>query len=296
MLSNRIAYLASPPRLVPLQAACSAMLGVMGSVGALVFTISMIAVLLFTKNLYPLDEWRLSRSTATAQATVNKVIGISVEENDKQVYEYRFTFRTLDEKIVSGRSYSAGQVWSEGEQVRVWYLPDKPTVARLENTRLSMLPLWAMLVMIIFPIQGSIMFILACISGVKQVLLLVYGEVTGARTLSQQRTSTRVNGQPVIKYTYEFHTKEGMIYTGSSRSLSTGRIGDEANEPVLYLPSNPKVSMLVDSLPLKLPLEVDGAGQWASTENFWPIFWFALAGASVAISLLLGGARVLGKF
>jgi hypothetical protein len=224
---------------------------------------------------------------------VNKIVDINVEENDETVYEYHFTFRTPDEKTINGRSYSAGQLWSEGDQVRVWYLPDNPSVARLENTRLSMMPLWILFVLI-FPLTGSGMFISAFVTGLKHVLLLAYGEVTGARTLSQQATGTRINKQPVIKYTYEFTANDGMTYQGSSNSLPTEQIGDEANEPILYLPSNPRVSMLVDALPLKFTLEVDGAGQWATMENFWPILWFALAGGGVAISLLLGGARLLG--
>jgi hypothetical protein len=60
-----------------------------------------------------------------------------------------------------------------------------------------------------------------------------------------------VNHQPVIKYSYEFAAADGQSYPGSSNALPKPQIGDEANESVLYLPSNPKVSMLVDALPAR---------------------------------------------
>jgi len=295
MLSNRITYLTPPPRWVPLPVICSAMLGIVGGMGALFFISGMLFAWVFVGDFNPVDEWRLARSTTTAQATVTEVADTNASENDVTVYAYTFTFRTPEEKTITARSYSRGRVWSEGDRVTVWYLPDKPSVARLEETRMSTFAPWALFVLI-FPAVGVIMFTLATITGVRQVMLLRYGEITGARTLSQEATNTTVNDQPVMKYTYEFRSTDGMSYSGSSKSLPTEKIGDEANEPVLYLPSNPNVSMLVDALPLRYPLDVDGSGQWVSGENMWPVIWYGLAWLGILANVVFGWLRFTGVF
>ena len=140
MLSNRITNLAPPPRGVPLRVACSAVLGIVGGIGIFFFLLGMIFVWVFAGDLNLLNEWRLARSTATAEATVTRVIETNSTENDVQIYEYRFTFETADEQTISGRSYAAGRGWAVGDQARVVYLPDKPKVARLDGTRLSIFP------------------------------------------------------------------------------------------------------------------------------------------------------------
>lgn len=286
-LSNRIASLAPPPRWVPLPVVCSTMMGLLGSMGAFLFLFGMIFVWVFVGDFRPLDEWRLARSTTTAEATVTQVIATHTEENEVMVYEYRFTFRTPAEQTINARSYSRGRLWEPGEVVTAWYVPDKPTVARLEGTRLSIFPLWALFVFI-FPAIGLGFLLWSAISGLRQIVLLRYGEVAGARRISAETTNATINNQPVMKYTYEFRASDGMTYRGSSKALPTGRIGDEVIEPVMYLPSNPARSMLVDALPLKYPLDVDESGQWISFESFWPVVWFGLAWLGVAANVVYG--------
>lgn len=293
LLSNRIARLGPPPRWVPLPVVCSAMMGLVGGLGAFFFLFGMIFVWVFGGDLRPLDEWRLARSTTTTEATVAKVIATNAEENEVTVYEYRFTFRAPDERTVNARSYSRGRLWEPGETVMAWYVPDKPTVARLEGTRLSIFPLWALFVLI-FPAIGAAFLLWSAISGLRQIMLLRYGEVAGARWISAEATNTTLNDQPVMKYTYEFRASDGMTYRGSSRALLTSRLGDETEEPVLYLPSNPARSMLVDALPLKYPLDVDDAGQWTAFESAWPVVWFGLAWLGVAAHVVYGLWRWVG--
>jgi Protein of unknown function (DUF3592) len=243
--------------------------------------------------VHPLEEWRLAHSAATAEATITRVSATNATENDVAVYEYRFTFRTPDEKTISGRSYSTGHLWTEGDTATVWYLSDKPTVARLDGTRLSTFAPWVLFVLI-FPIVGAVMFAIATISGLRHVILLRYGHVAGARTLERKPTGASVNNQPVMKYIYEFQADNGEILSGSSNAVYTERVGDETQEPVLYLPASPAVSMLVDALPLRCPLDVNESGQWVSYESVWPVVWFSLAWLGIGVNVLLVLARVLG--
>ncbi|HLP49176.1 MAG TPA: hypothetical protein VK469_24760, partial [Candidatus Kapabacteria bacterium] len=75
----------------------------------------------------------------------------------------------------------------------------------------------------------------------------------------------------------EFRDRLGRMYTGASKALPTENIGDESSEPILYLPSDPQQSMLVDALALKYPLEVGEDGQWHHRGSVKPVLLFLLA-------------------
>jgi hypothetical protein len=98
----------------------------------------------------------------------------------------------------------------------------------------------------------------------------------------------------VIEYTYEFRAGDWQIYEGASRAIASEEIGDEVGEPVLYLPSNPLVSVLVDALPLRSTLDVDDAGQWVSYESVWPVVWCGLAWMGIGAHALVGLVRLFG--
>ena len=154
-------------------------------------------------------------------------------------------------------------------------------------------PLWVSFVLI-FPVVGAALFATATVRGLRHVALLRYGEVASARAVSEQATNTTVNDQPVIKYVYEFQAGDGRAYQGASRAISSEEIGDEVGEPVLYLPSNPVVSILVDALPLRSTLDVDDDGQWVSYESVWPVVWCGLAWLGIVAHALYGLVRLFG--
>jgi len=155
-------------------------------------------------------------------------------------------------------------------------------------------PFWVFPLVILFPLLGVVLFGLATVQGLRRVTLLRYGEVATARTISRRGTNTYVNDEPVMEYTYEFQGLDGQVYSGSARALGRAEIGDEDEEPVLYLASNPGLSTLVDALPLRCTLDVDEAGQWISYESVWSVLWYALAWAGIVAHVIYGLSRVLG--
>ena len=207
----------------------------------------MVFVVIFAGDIHPLDEVRLGSSTATAMATVTDVRDTNSTENDVTVYEYRFTFRAKDETEVTGRSYSTGRIWAKGERVPVTYLPDKPGVAQLQDTRHTEFPWWVALLVGIFPFIGGVMLLAGALGGWRQIRLLRMGRLAYARWINVTPTNMSVNDQPVMKYAFEFQAEDGQTYQGNSKSLPKAQLGDEANEPVLYWPTKPDRSMLLDA-------------------------------------------------
>jgi hypothetical protein len=293
-LSNRISQLAPPPRQVPLRVMCRAMLGLTGTLGAIFLLAGLFSTWLFVGDIRPIAELRLALSSAATQGTITRVTPTNVSVNDVTVYEYQFTFRTPDEKKVVGQSYTVGQKWSAENRVTIQYVPAKPSIARIAGSQLSTAPMWGILLVLIFPATGAGLFLSAAAGGWRQTTLLRSGKTAGAKIISEQATGVRINEVPVIAYNYEFEAVDGESYLGSAKSLPSGRIGDEAQEPVLYLPRNPRRSTLVDAIPLRHPLDVDEDGQWMAHESIWPVVWYALIWIGIAASLVYALVHMLG--
>ena len=154
-------------------------------------------------------------------------------------------------------------------------------------------PLWVSFVLL-FPLIGAALFVAATVRGLRHVTLLRRGEVSAAQTISQRATNTSVNDQPVIEYAYEFRAGDWQIYRGTSRAIVSQEIGDEEREPILYLPSNPRISVLVDALPVRYTLDVDDDGRWVSYEGIGPVVWCGLAWTAVAAHAAYALWRLLG--
>lgn len=148
----------------------------------------------------------------------------------------------------------------------------------------------------VFPVAGAALFATNTVRGAQQVALLCHGRVAGARKVSEQATNVTVNDQPVIQYVYEFQAGDGRAYRGMSRAISSEEVGDEDVEPVLYLPSNPNLSVLVDALPLRSTLDVDDDGQWVSYESVWPVVWLGLAWMGILAHATYGLLRLFNAF
>ena len=168
MLSDRLSRLASPPRRVPWSIVAAAMPGPIGLFGAVFLIFGMVFVILFAGDIRPIDELRLAASRTTATATVTGYNETNSSENDETIYIYRLTFWTPDEQEIEATSYVTGRVWSNGDRVPVRYLPDKPTVAVLENTRHSVFTPWILMCVMIFPAIGGVMFLVNALGGWRQ--------------------------------------------------------------------------------------------------------------------------------
>jgi hypothetical protein len=270
------------------------MLGLTGAFGAIFLLFGLLFTWIFIGDFQPIPEVRLALSTKTTRGIITSVNTTRASENEVTVYAYSFTFRTPDEQEHTGLSYTTGQQWRVEDRVDVEYVPGNPTIARITGARRARFSPTVLFVCL-FPGVGAGFFATATIKGWQQVMLLRHGRIAGAEIISEHATGTRINHVPVIAYVYEFEADDGEFYMGKSKSLPSGRIGDEAREPVLYLPRNPKRSTLVDAIPLRHPLDVDEFGQWQTHESVWPTVWYTLIWIGIAAHAGYALARAFGR-
>jgi hypothetical protein len=270
------------------------MLGVTGSFGAIFLVAGLAFTLVFTHGYRPIDETRLALARATVRGEVTNVTETNSTENDVTVYEYEFSFTTLRGEKATGNSYTTGERWAVGDTVAVEYVSEDPTIARIQGARTSTFTPWVLFVLI-FPAVGAGLVGYAAIGGVRQADLLRNGLVADARIVSKRPTGMSVNNAPVLEYSYEIRTNTGETFNGTAKSLPSEQIGDEENEPALYLPSNPDRSTLVDAIPLNHPLDVDGlSGQWISTEGYTKVVLYILTWLAAIILAGYGLLSALG--
>lgn len=261
------------------------MLGVTGSFGAIFLIAGLVFTLIFTYGYRPIDDLRLVYSKTTARGMITSVSETNSTENDVEVYEYEYTFTARNEKKVTGHGYSTGRRWSVEAPVTIEYVPDDPSISRIQGARTSVFAPWVLFVLI-FPAVGGALFLSAAIGGARQAALLRYGVLADAHVTATLPTGVTVNGVPVLKFSYEIQTSAGESFDGTDKAFPSDRIGDEESEPALYLPSHPGLSTLVDAISLRYPLDVDeSTGQWISQEGYLKVVLYFLAwGAVIALS------------
>ena len=146
----------------------------------------------------------------------------------------------------------------------------------------------------VFPTVGLILFTGAALHGIRHIVLLRSGIAAYARQSVRRATSMFINGQPVVRMEYQFLASDGRPYQGVARTTTPHAVGDDRREPVVYLPNNPRISLLLDTLPLVHPLDVDEVGQWVSYDGLGSIAWLAVIWASIALAVAYALLQLLG--
>jgi len=196
-----------------------------------------------------------ARAAATSQAVVTDVTDTNASENDATVYRYTFRFETAEEETTTARSYSTGRLYSRATEWTSSICQASQVWPRLQGTRLSTFSPWVMPFVSIFPLIGLVMLVVSTVSGLRQVFLLIYGEIGGGASAFEQADRYAREQAAGDLNTATSCTPAMGRRTRRVRALPSGRVGGRSRRSSLYLPSNPKLSVLVDALPLRYPLE-----------------------------------------
>ena len=101
------------------------------------------------------------------------------------------------------------------------------------------------------------------------IRLLKDGQLATGKLISTEATNTTENGKRVHKLTFQLQDDTGREFntTVETHLISTPEQGRE--ERLLYLPTNPERSMLVDLTPLYLKMSEEGE---IAPLSFWRAF------------------------
>lgn len=243
--------LAGPPRKVSLLLRLQMLFGgFLNQFGWLFFGIGLIFMVVFGAFSDYASLYFAVSPTRLAEGQVTRVEATSTSVNEERVYANHFTFRVeQDETTYEGVSYTTGYRLSEGTEVEVQYVAANPAFARIVGTRSGHFGLWLLACMGIFPFVGFAFIVTGFIQGVKNISLLKRGHVVTGQLVSKTATNTTINEQPVYELSFDFTTRDGILFTAKARSHQPHYLEDDPEEQILYDPRNPERAVLVDNMP-----------------------------------------------
>ena len=216
--------------------------------GAAFFSFGMIFCWIFIGMADVPGTFRFIGSPAIATGTVTRVIETSAKENKSRIYEIEYRFTDSAGAARSGTSYSAYDVPSPGQTVRVEYVAGDPDTNRIEGMRRAEMPIFVIFV-VIFPIVGALIGIAGIRAGRRRLRMLYVGRMARGKLVAKEPTNTKINKQTVYKLTFEFTTPDGRVGRVSDKTHETARLEDEAEELLLYNPDNLEEGAAIDALP-----------------------------------------------
>ena len=247
-------HIAAAPRPVPLSLQVVNFFNGFSQIGWLVFGFGMIFFWIFTLNAD--FSFATFRDFATADGKVTSVESTGASENDVNVKANHYEFSVAG-RTYRGRSYSTGDEVAAGEDVTVEYDEGNPERSRIEGMRRAIFGPAVALVNI-FPMIGLLLLIPATRSGLKRNRLLREGMLAQGKLVGKRPTNMTINDRTVMELTFEFTARDGRPYTAKARTTDTARLEDEATEPLLYDPTDPKRAYVLDEAPARPEFEPNG--------------------------------------
>ncbi len=261
-MNRRAENLAPPPRKVPWTLSLRVLLGDgLTLFGWILYCFGMIFVLVFGRNLNVADLTSFHGNLSTVPGVVVEVEDTSMEVNEEEVVGWLFTYEVEGQRL-EGFCYTNGWDHAEGKAVTVEFPTGQPTRARIVGSRLSEVPFWLLPVIGIFPAVGLLCVVFGVRGGLKGQSLLSRGVLARGRLQGKTPTNMTVNDQTVYELSFAFSPPGfSREFLCKARTHQTESLEDEAEEPLLYLESDPQRAVMLDSLPGGGGIGADGKFQ-----------------------------------
>jgi len=266
--------LSDPPRSVPVMVRLRVQFGgLLDQFGWLFFGFGMIFVWAFVLEA-DLTSWYVFRGDlAEVTGEITRCDETNYSVNDQTVHAIHYKYRAGGEEH-TGVSYATGEARAVGSVVRVEHLPDDPATSRIAGMRRGVVGP-ACLFVLIFPAVGLAMLLPGLIRGRRGVRLLRDGKLAVGRLIDRQATNTQINERTVHKYAFEFKADDGRLHQVSGKThlddildgddpadlpegIAYDAGPDDALEPLVYDPVDPKRAAVLDALPGRPRIDANG--------------------------------------
>jgi hypothetical protein len=277
--------LALPPRRVP--ARLRALLcfgGGLAPFGWLFFTIgSVIAWVLGAQA-----DWSSLTVHGPYDHLTAEVIRTEVDDstkiNGRHPVAVHFRY-VVDDVPHEGVSYTEHDVPRVGGEVSIEVPGGHLDQAVIEGMRRRSMPLFIVVVVLVFPIVGLGLAAYRLRSGLREIRLLTIGRLAHGKLVHREDTNVTINNDRVEKLSFDFETRNGRVQRAIVRTHRPEKLTDEPLEPLLYDPAMPARAALLDALPGTPRL--DAAGELVFDRSPWSLFAaLALPALAVLVNLV----------
>lgn len=170
----------------------------------------------------------------------------------RRVYRHEFSFVTEQGDRHTGYCFSSKKSLKAGSSVRIEYLPDDPSIARIKGSDLNPFGLLPVFVLV-FPGVGFCVLFFPWRNRRRRLRLLREGTFTFAEISNIRDTKLTVNHQRVFEVTV-LADNDGIPVTikssvrGEDASLAQQRFADSERIGILFDPATPKRALFTANL------------------------------------------------
>jgi hypothetical protein len=222
--------------------------GVTGIIGLVLLMFSIFFIVVMAQ-FASFNDFYLSSNSPVTEGVITATEKTSSLVNEQRVTKYFFKYTTQKTGRISGCSFSEKNSLSEGEAVTIQYNKGNPRIAVIKGTRTGEMPVWILLSIAPFFLVGLLSSFFSFRGGLRHLYLLANGVMTKGKYLRRESTNVSINKRPVYKMFFSFKTRDGRLFEMFSKTHQPERLTDEAEELLVYDPSNPQNAVAVDSLP-----------------------------------------------
>ena len=199
------------------------------------------------------DDLKFSKNDPiTTNVEIISTEATSATENERPVYKYNYSYKTLNEKEYKGFSYSSDSPNFKNGGKKVQYLEDNPSISKIVGMRKGTFSPWILLILSIFPIIGVVMSYIGLKKNLEYIKLVKYGKIAFGTFSHSEPTGESINKQKVWKYFFDFTADDDNDYLGCGKTHIAQRLRDEEKERLVYNPQNPNENVMIDALPISV--------------------------------------------
>ncbi|MGL6225577.1 MAG: hypothetical protein ACRC10_03010 [Thermoguttaceae bacterium] len=270
----------APPRKIAGSAAIVLLLrnGIAPLFGWFFACFGMIFCIVFIPLCMPSAQDLFTRNyKSVGKGTVTHVVDTKVTANKVPVYQFQFQWVSGDNQAKTGTCYFRGEQFKVGDEVEVEQSGDKYRIVGSTLTTLGAFGFIFAVFPLVFPVVGLSFVLTGTVHGMKTMLLLTKGALGRARFLEMTDSGVRVNNRRLMKLHYRFAASDGQVYDAYAKAVNTKKLTDDPVELLLYDETNPKRSVLLDSLPGKIKFD-ESSGEFRTNPIYavLPLLFFNL--------------------
>lgn len=233
------------PRLLSLPTRLSIMFsGVLSAIGWVFLSIGTFVFFVFASFTSVKQMFRADGEWLPSVGVIQEIHPTNSKINKRTVYAYHFRFEANGQAHTS-ISYKVGDDKNIGAKLPIQYKSLNPQNAYIIGMDNAQMPIFILFFIPIFPIVGAGLVIFNLLKKRKTIELLQNGAIAFGKLAHSEETDVRVNNKRVQKYFFEFEVA-GNMYESICSTHIYAKVEDEAEELVLYNPSDPTQNLVFD--------------------------------------------------
>ena len=193
-------------------------------------------------------SWALGDDSPTIKGVITGAEYTNVLVNDREVWEYFYTFASPETGEWFGSSYTSELYPNTGDTVAIQYDANDPSISRIQGMDTSISGTWLALVLGALFIIDMLVLRFFVSMNKEKLNILNRGKLTRGIIVAHNTTGTVIYNQPVSALTFAYGDNRKK-YRTTTKTHEVDEVLDEQEEYIVYDRDEPSRGVVVDALP-----------------------------------------------